>query len=1046
MVSESNAFEALRPLCIDLSRLAFQPKESFNPHSIELLEALKNVESKLASYDTERFSPKLADYIFLPISSLLKQVSLGESQTEYLLLIISHLMRLCWATNGTFAKELAQQLLPLITFLISPTKENQSSVKKSLEHKSAGCRTLYQFMKSLNEQSYKRQFFSPSNSFNLPSLGHCITILLDILEQTPEDHQVQLLVLDALLLLYQNIIDDGEILSLVLPGNVSSCCKVLSIPGLNVNYKVIVKTLHVLGTLLQIVYDDLSLNVQERKLTNIKELQYSDCENGTQVNFNDILIDELQLGSIKRHRDTAWLKATSAQVKRALQSVIPKLLKRNNREISAAMADFISGLLSRCSKSLHNCEDILISTLVNLKMDPKSQLSSHLNTLQDIINNKVLKLNDMIYFEDGKALASLAFALEALCEYDTENHDVLMEDICRSLLESLESTVEQSYLKSREDKIFEQSSNVILTSNFDRDLREVIHTPAIYSRLSKDMENTLGKFIAVLGTLACKENKFDNLCDMLLSEPVCKTMTRKTLALWISSWLIKCLQKQTITGTNDYLNFGEAVEYNNEVCYNVLEFCSDLAQEVTISAEGNTLSRQGETALSVVLFSMEAVCTVMQSDFSTELIDYLYIAIDSLASSSPVVRHFAQSCALVIAHELYDDSLRDMILDNVDYLAEAISARLNSGMTERVSTVFMVICKIAGYEVIERFRDVLETIFKLLDYYHGYDAMCLQFFELFEVIVLEMKKRYLSSNDSHPKLNDENSNKGSFAPWGMVNIQHVLSIMDKETTVEEEGDKNSNKEYDAAKNFQEYFDSKIGKADSDDEEENDEEEPMNTGDKDEGKSEEVLWVSPIPRASYKILLQICNYGDRLLTHRSKSLRVQILHVTKSIVPMLATQYESLLPQVAQIWDGLLECSLDSDYAIVKPACDCLHEVIRWSGNFIMKRFMELWKTWEQRSKLLRELKVGSCNEALTIDPKALIQHRKFPTVTKNALLSLCGVLMEGIAVTGLLLPDSTVKEMIFCCLQVLPAEAICENSLAVADVVYGIVHEDVPDL
>lgn len=1045
MVSESIAFEALRPLCVDLSRLAFQPRENFNPHSIVLLEALKNVESKLASYDAVTFSPKLADYIFLPISSLLKQASLGESQTEYLLLIISHLMRLCWATNGTFAKELAQQLLPLITFLISPAKENYFLGKMPVEHKSAGCRALFQFMKSLSQQSYKRQFFSSDNSFNLPSLGHCITILLDILEQTPQHQQVQLLALDALLLLYQSIINDGEILSLVLPGNVSSCCKVLSIPGLNVNYKVVVKTLHVLGVLLQIVYDDLSLNVQERKLTNIKELLYSEDETGTQFNSNDVLIDERQLDSVKRHRDTAWLKATSAQVKRALESLIPKLLKRNNREISAAMADFISGLLSRCPKALHNCEYILISTLVNLRMDPKSQLSSHLLTLQDIINNKVIKLNDVIHFEDEKALTALGFAMEALNEYDTEVHDVLIGDICRSLLETLESIVEQSYLKYREDKIFEQSSNVILTSNFDRDFNEVMHTPAIYSTLSKDMETTLGNFIAVLGILASKEGTFDNLCDTLLSEPVCKTMTRKTLALWISSWLVKGLLKQTTTGTNEYLNLGEVVKYNNEACYNVLEFCSDLAQEVIISAEGNALTRQGETALSVVLFSMEAVCTTMQGDFSTELIDYLYIVVDNLASSSPIVRHFAQSCALVIAHELYDDSLQDMILDNVDYLAESISARLNSGMTERVSTVFMVICKITGYEAIEKFRDILESIFKLLDYYHGYDAMCLQFFELFEVIVLEMKKRYLFSNDFQQKLSDENINKSSFAPWGMVNIQQVLSIMDKDNSVED-FDKKLTEEYDAAKNFQEYFSSKIGKADSDDEEENDEEETIDTGNKDEGKSEEVLWVSPIPRASYKILLQILNYGDRLLTHRSKSLRVQILSVMKSIVPMLATQYESLLPQVAQVWDSLLECSLDTDFAIVKPACDCLHEVIRWSGNFIMKRFIELWTTWEQRSKLLREVKVGSCNETLVVDPKAIIQHRKFPTVTKNALVSLCGVLIEGIAVTGLLLPDSTVKEMVFCCLQVLPAEAIAENSLAIADIVYGLVHEDASHL
>ena len=246
-------------------------------------------------------------------------------------------------------------------------------------------------------------------------------------------------------------------------------------------------------------------------------------------------------------------------------------------------------------------------------------------------------------------------------------------------------------------------------------------------------------------------------------------------------------------------------------------------------------------------------------------------------------------------------------------------------------------------------------------------------------------------------------------------------------------------EADKPRNFQEYFDSKLRELDSDDEEESEQE---NIGDEPElveGEAKEDQWVSPIPRKSYKILLQILGYGDRLLTHRSKSLRVQILCCTKLILPMLATQYDSLLPQVAQIWNTLALCSLDNDFSIVKPACDCLQEVILCAGDFVTTRFLELWKTWKDKSGLLKELKLNNQDyaEAFT----SLVPHRKFPTITEMALTSLSKVLLEGILAAGLMLPDTTAREMVTCCIQILPTESIASRSLMLGDMVFAITHE-----
>lgn len=153
-------------------------------------------------------------------------------------------------------------------------------------------------------------------------------------------------------------------------------------------------------------------------------------------------------------------------------------------------------------------------------------------------------------------------------------------------------------------------------------------------------------------------------------------------------------------------------------------------------------------------------------------------------------------------------------------------------------------------------------------------------------------------------------------------------------------------------NFQEYFDSKLREPDSDDDEEEREEEV-------EGSSNEYTdqWTSPIPSDSYKILLQILGYGERLLTHPSKRLRVQILIVMRLIFPLLSTQHNLLIREVASTWDSIIQCVLCSDYSIVQPACSCVEQMIKYSGDFVAKRFIELWQKLCQDSFILKELRI-----------------------------------------------------------------------------------------
>ncbi|CAI4045340.1 hypothetical protein N7582_003497 [Saccharomyces uvarum] len=1033
MNSDTDAFKGIRVACVELSKTAFLPAESFDPNSLKLLACLKKVEVKLSTYEDDSLSPKFADYVFVPIASLLKQPTLGESQTEYVLLIISHLLRICWSSNGKLPQQLAQQLFPLISFLISPDKENIKLNSRSDEFKHAGSLVLYQFFISLRLQQYHNEFFSNSSPKSLPSLGHSITILLKILEQTPQNNELQLKVLSCLEILFQDIITDGEMLSFILPGNVSVFSKILMKPGRQIHYKVCVRTLEVLVKLLVLVYDDFGLQVQVNELTDIRELNEvglkSEQDQSFSFNKPIVLLQKDNESDGNTHRDTSWLRATSSQIKIALEAFIPKLLKRNNDIINEKLALFVSTLLDRCAKSLHNCEPVFVSALVNLKRDPMFKLSTHLGSLKKVLNEDLDKLSDIIRFENADKLSVMEFAVDILQKNDDDG--ILVNGIVKRLLGSMNESIEPPTLVDKKDKITEQSSRITTMVNFEEieDGNGVITLP----RLSKDISVNLQNFARHIGSLLLENSNLSNVIMELISEQVDSPRTQKIVALWLSASFLNGVGRRP-KEEEDYLQFGSSVDDSGsvaeEACLTVLEYCNELSQDVSMEIEGNGIKKSDEFAICTILSSIGTVCSVMKHDFQPELIDYIYTITDSLASPSEAIRSVGQSCALTIANTLYHGSVSTMILSNVDYLVESISSRLNSGMTERVSSILMVICQLAGYETIESFKDVIETIFKLLDYYHGYSELCLQFFQLFETIILEMKKKYASDDEMILKIANQHLSQSTFAPWGMTHFDQVLNMLDKETESKDDimDDAKLLEESKGPSSFQEYFDSKVREPDSDDEEEELEgDSPNNDADQ---------WVSPIPRDSYKILLQILSYGERLLMHPSKRLRVQILLVMRLTFPLLATQHNLLIKEVASTWDSIVQCVVCADYSIVQPACVCVEQMIRYSGDFVSKRFIELWRKLCQESFILKELRVDPTVH--NNDTRSIEKRVKFPPVTENALVSMVHMVLEGIKITEYLVSEAVLEQMIYCCIQVVPTEDISAMSLITGDIVWKI--------
>lgn len=1106
-------FNTFRPTCVKLSQLTFNvPIDQWNREELylQLVQLENKLSTKLLSTenallngsDNINIPPSLVDYIMIPLAKIIIQFeSLDAKIITKLLAILNKFCIYSWIYPNQFNLKLATNIFPFVNYLsqsiINKNKNNTDTYALRLI-----VETFSNFIQSINNQIYGPHLFS--NQFNknsnnkstsdntkyilLSNLSSLIAIQLDILSNHNDklsDSSLQLPIIDNLINLYQNNLnfDNGETLSNILPGNVSNLIKFVIKP--KVNYKCIIKSIDLLEFLIVTIYSDATL----------KQIK---TDKATKIN----------------HRDKKWLLATREQIKLAINQCFPILIERRcNHYINLSICKFIKSCFRSCYNSIVSiCQDDLIKYLIQCRFDSFDSIYLDDPQLKDSIQFNIRKyltqlisqINTNINLNQTNSIELINFILKlnfgnSVNDTSSLNSKILDKNVFDKIFLKLIQSVNvenQSLLKNNpsQTKVIQTLQSIDNITNIEkdnviiRDSANSIFNPhsidvnknnneRINNRLwSKDMESEIITLLQYIGQF----NHFDPfLIQVYLQniDTINVSLSFQNSALWMILNLlpnnIGNMSKEhsnnnhLLQSTNfidSYLTFdddnndGDYTSNNVDLqaniedsCLVLLEYSIQLLQQEEIINNFNVLSHEQERLISIVIQIIERSCILMGSNFKSELIDYLYLVVSHLSSSSPMIKFHAYSCINTLSKILYQGSIHDLIVNNVDYLIESISQRLNIGMTNHVTTVLMMICKMTGYEIILSFNDILETIFQILDYYHGYQELCLQIFQLFEVIVNEMNKKYLSNNESNLKLDSNHLNNNPFKPWECTNESQLLSLLKEALPLHNNNNKNSISRTDKdlpfdpnePKSFQEYFESRL-KIQEIDEKQNgddsdDEEGAIDGANKSDEENE---WVSPIPRQSYRLLIQILQYGDRLLTHNSKPLRIQILKVMKLTIPMLSTQYDSLLPQVAQVWDSVTQCLFDKDYSIINSASLTTETIITFSQDFISRRFIELWDRLKIQCPLLL-MKEININRDTAISNFARTQKQvgkriQFPTMTKAALISMSNMLLKGVSLTEYTLGELNIKDIITCCLSVIPPDIIKTKSTLLGDIIYMI--------
>lgn len=377
----SSLFGSIKPTCVEISRLATVPSHQFNGSDKALISSLNQLDNALYDHklqntqsgDVYFLSANLGDYVFFPISCLLKQSELSPETTVPILDVISFLIDNCWVPSGQFTDVMVDQLYPVICYLI---RGDGGDVETTLMGKQHGfvmgaVRVLASVTRHLAGDYYEtggKNGVSSERDVNkrLSMLGDTASVFLYSLKSSCNPRDLQQLedvtrILEACKYLFINQISPDH-LAHIFPGIISTLINFVS-QSKNLHFDVIIAVIDLMRRLIVKVFNDESLDIQvpndTPSLTEQWELS-SPLNSSTNV--------EIKVG-VENFRSASWLKATSKKLKLSLVTFFKTVLFDKNKNKVSTKHQLAELILEFVSQVQINCFWSLFNDLFELEID-----------------------------------------------------------------------------------------------------------------------------------------------------------------------------------------------------------------------------------------------------------------------------------------------------------------------------------------------------------------------------------------------------------------------------------------------------------------------------------------------------------------------------------------------------------------------------------------------------------------------------------------------------------------------------------------------------
>ncbi|KAH0536805.1 hypothetical protein FGG08_006338 [Glutinoglossum americanum] len=942
-------FSTLKPACVDLiqATVNFGSKRADAKAVVRSLDVLLEILNR----DAQSLDSTLGDYVFYPLSHVFRQSQLlPERAVELALNCLDILLSNCW--NQNVSGGLAEQLTILLTFIAGGRPAQVGSIGISEELKVAAFRCLTSLFKSMVNPKTKGW---PTDTANLPTLGHAVTVILDAIV----DGGSLELQLDALAALEAfRLCVEKETLAGVLPGVVSSLTKCLRLStSTRRSYKVLERGLRILSAILKSVLADSQTGLAFRGVQATSQLK------GDEPQLND-----------------SFLKASAPQIKLALASVV-KLRSHEKSVVRHALLHLCLVVLEDCRQSLSPAAGVMVETLIVLSADNSLEGQLTLRRLASVDYNTVDLIQSSMHKwmvalprlmqsnDDGarrSVIKQLSTSFCLLSELGVQSK-ILENTMAAALRDSVSSG-----LQARSKQLLVQQTDELFGTAVDQLPLMTSSTvcmsfqPLLLSH--KSQEGTLQDLELFLQQLGRSGSSLIIVRELL--DHIRNASGDDFLAsFWLSLKLLKNASEENL--------LLEDLVYAGSSAANVR---TQLTEELYSLALGIFSGPADDNQMDWRLhgLALEALALEAQQlgrGFRMELVDALYPLVNLIGSSNEGLRSHAFTALNITARSCGYVGVSNLLVDNVDYLVNAVSLKLNTlDVSPQAPKVLLMMVKLTGPPLLPFLDDLVGSIFAALDNFHGYPRLVALLFSVLEGIVGEGSKSIAVALRSGTEVTIGKSSAQAptisqlCAMLGGLKRRVFKPPISAEVPASEEFPRRPWRHSDGEGTL---TDAEAGG-------------PL-------AQPEDTEGAPPTTNKVYQMVKKIARFGQHYLTHESPVFRRQLLNLLTTACDALCSNENEFLPLINDIWPVTIKRLYDSEHFVVVAAAETICQICRCAGDFMSSRIHSEWRDikllyWNTHHKLQRGARQSGIG---TFTPSNQV---------RNALIGLLAVVVEHVRI------------------------------------------------
>ncbi|KAI9734563.1 MAG: hypothetical protein M1834_002164 [Cirrosporium novae-zelandiae] len=894
----------LKPLCVELLKLALDFDRG-TASGRDVTNSIQDFYRILSEVATEgSLDSKLAEYTFLPLGHVFRQSKqLPLRCNELAIRCLRFLVADGWGL--ALAPELAKQILILLVFFLD--QKSNAAVKVNREElKIATYECMVELFKVVSASSSCKGLLA--DTALLPGVGQLIVSLLEDANQG-ESQDVQLAAI-SVLEAFSHATQNKDLLAQFLPGIVSSLSKALQPERAGKHTaKVLSSALVTLTTFI-----------------------------------NATLSDAVNDDSTSDQSPEGWLNATASQVKIALGTIIH--LRRHEREkVRSALLQLCMTILDQCARTLANCKPMLIETVLVLasqkqvgnNQDAKLSLQQLIARDPEVIDiskssldtwttalPRVLSSNDDNSRE--RLLDQIFSSLNLLSNYSDECTHLVQEVVIPNICSGIAGAVHGLSLQKSNSNA--TNSNSLQLISTDLLVSKSSFQPVL---LNHNRDKVISLKLESIARLVALSPMFPQVTRSILNQLLVSSGEDQIASLWFGLKIFSYYEKE-VAVIDEFIDIDDSSisTFNNlvgELYATALSFLPGSAYSES------TDPRLPCLALEVIGFQARR----LKTNFRPELMDTLYPILHFMGSSNPVLSSHAMVCLNVTSSACAYPSVRELIVDNVDYLVNAIGLKLNTfDISPQAPQVLSMIVKLCGPSLLPYLDDLVASLFTALDCFHGYPDLVERLFAVLATIVEE------GSKGADKMIEEKKSDKHLKKPYTPPSIEEVTKLLsekkEKEVQTHNPRIEELLDEETPQTRWKSEFNSKIQKTESEPDQDMDDEDSLTEPSKGNTSLEESK-----PTTSQTLLHRISTFSQYHLTSPSPLLRQRILHLLSTSIPTLSQSEDTFLPLINDLWPVVLHRLYDPEPFVKVAAANVIVGFCTGAGDFMAGRVRDEWK-------------------------------------------------------------------------------------------------------